>query len=200
MGRSPAAADILDVGEAPSFPRRPQPIGGLPVQSFDLAKAKVTIDRLIDPGIDAAATLAQLDAMAKSLRTMLPAGASKRLTLDALRYHVYKASPWNDNRPLRAEIKRSAGEPGGVSGKTRRSELSNQTVADAREPSPSCTTGASAAQRAVGSIITPSTRKIRNVRLDIDRASARAPARPNFDPPDYPDAWDDNPSRAMLSR
>lgn len=81
-----------------------------PEAEIDLAKAKVTIDRLIDPSIDAAATLAQLDAMAKSLGAMLPAGASKRLTLDALRYHVYKASPWNNNRPFRYDLDDPFGE------------------------------------------------------------------------------------------
>jgi hypothetical protein len=81
-----------------------------PEAEIDLAKAKVTIDRLIDPSIDAAATLAQLDAMAKSLRAMLPAGASKRLILDALRYHVYKASPWNNNRPFRYDLDDPFGE------------------------------------------------------------------------------------------
>jgi len=75
-----------------------------PEADIDLAKAKVTIDRLIDPSIDAAATLAQLDGMAKGLKAVLPAGVSKRLTMDALRYHLYKASPWNDNRPFQYDL------------------------------------------------------------------------------------------------
>lgn len=81
-----------------------------PEADIDLAKAKLTIDRMIDPSVDAAATLAQLDAMAKGLRTMLPVGASKRLTLDALRYHLYQASPWNDNRPFRYDLDDPFGE------------------------------------------------------------------------------------------
>ena len=31
---------------------------------------------------------------------MLPAGASSRLTLDALRFHIYQPSPWNGNQPF----------------------------------------------------------------------------------------------------
>ena len=57
-----------------------------------------------------AATLAQLDAMANALRAMLPAGASRRLTMDALRYHLYKASPWNDNRPFHYDLDDPFGE------------------------------------------------------------------------------------------
>ena len=75
-----------------------------PEADIDLAKAKLTIDHMIDPGIDVAGTLAQLDAMAKELKAVLPAGASRRLTLDALRYHVYQASPWNGNRPFQYDL------------------------------------------------------------------------------------------------
>lgn len=71
---------------------------------IDLAKAKLTIDRMIDPSIDVAGTLAQLDAMAKGIRSMLPASASNRLTLDALRFHMYQSSPWNGNRPFRYDL------------------------------------------------------------------------------------------------
>jgi hypothetical protein len=45
---------------------------------IDLAKAKLTVDRMIDPQIDIAATVAQLDAMALQIKTTLPAGASSR--------------------------------------------------------------------------------------------------------------------------
>ena len=71
-----------------------------PEKELDLAKAQVTIDQLIDPSIDAAATLAQLDSMASQLKAILPPVASKRLTLDALRYHIYVASPLNGYKPF----------------------------------------------------------------------------------------------------
>ena len=75
-----------------------------PESRIDLAKAKLTIDRMIDPSIDVSATLSQLDAMARQLKAMLPPGASSRLTLDALRYHVYQASPWNGNAPFQYDL------------------------------------------------------------------------------------------------
>jgi regulator of sirC expression with transglutaminase-like and TPR domain len=75
-----------------------------PEADIDLAKAKLAIDRMIDPSIDVDRTLSQLDAMASGLRSLLPAGASKRLTMDALRYHMYQASPWNGNRPFTYDL------------------------------------------------------------------------------------------------
>lgn len=75
-----------------------------PEADIDLAKAKLAIDKMIDPSVDVDGTLSQLDAMAKSLKAMLPPNASKRLTLDALRYHVYTASPWNGNRPFQYDL------------------------------------------------------------------------------------------------
>src|SRR5260221_2445556 len=66
-----------------------------PEADIDLAKVKLAIDHMIDPSIDVAATLATLDAKANELKAMLPKGASKRLTMDALRFHMFQASPWN---------------------------------------------------------------------------------------------------------
>ena len=59
---------------------------------------------MIDPSIDTAATLSQLDAMAQGIKVMLPAGASSRLTMDALRFHLYQPSPWNGNRPFQYDL------------------------------------------------------------------------------------------------
>ena len=75
-----------------------------PESDIDLANAKLTIDRMMDPSIDVAGTLMRLDAMARELRSMLPAGASRRLIMDALRYHLYKVSSWNDNRPFQYDL------------------------------------------------------------------------------------------------
>jgi regulator of sirC expression with transglutaminase-like and TPR domain len=81
-----------------------------PETDIDLARAKLTIDHLIDPSIDIDRTRLQLDAMASDLRSMLPAGASRRLTMDALRFHMYKASPWNANRPFTYDLDDPFGE------------------------------------------------------------------------------------------
>lgn len=71
-----------------------------PEDRIDLAATQIAIDQMIDPQLNAAATLAQIDSMARRLKALIPAGASSRLTLDALRYHIYQPSPWNDQRPF----------------------------------------------------------------------------------------------------
>jgi hypothetical protein len=73
-----------------------------PEADIDLARAKLTIDRLIDPSVDVTATLSALDAMAAGLKAMLPAGASRRLRLETLRRHIYSPTAWNDKRPYPA--------------------------------------------------------------------------------------------------
>ncbi len=75
-----------------------------PEADIDLAKAEVSIEHMIDPTVDVARTLAQLDAMATGIKSMLPIGASSRLTMDALRYHLYRPSPWNNNRPYSYDL------------------------------------------------------------------------------------------------
>ncbi|MDC6170496.1 transglutaminase family protein [Paucibacter sp. XJ19-41] len=75
-----------------------------PDADIDLARAKLMIDRMIDSSTDLERTQVQLDGMVRELRSMLPAGASKRLTMDALRFHMYKASPWNGNRPFTYDL------------------------------------------------------------------------------------------------
>ena len=62
----------------------------LPETRIDLSKAKLTIDRMIDPRIDVAATLVQLDTMASQIRATLPAGASSRARVEAIRSFLYE--------------------------------------------------------------------------------------------------------------
>lgn len=71
---------------------------------IDLSKAKLVIDRMMDPSVDVGATLAQLDDMAQGIRKALPAGASKRLILDALRFHIYQPNEWNERRPFQYDL------------------------------------------------------------------------------------------------
>jgi regulator of sirC expression with transglutaminase-like and TPR domain len=75
-----------------------------PEEAIDLARTKLTIDQMIDPSVDTESTLSQLDAMAASLRAMLPTDAKSRLKLDALRYHLYTPSPWNGGRPFQYDL------------------------------------------------------------------------------------------------
>ncbi|MHB8912067.1 MAG: transglutaminase family protein [Lysobacter sp.] len=75
-----------------------------PEAKLDLAKAKLTIDRMIDPKIDVPGTHKQLDALAAKIKARFPAGASNRVKLDILLSSLYQLGPWNDHRPFRYDL------------------------------------------------------------------------------------------------
>jgi len=66
----------------------------------DLARAKLEIDRLIDPSIDVDAHIAELDRMAAAVRQMVPANATDWEKMHALRTFIYEPGPWNDRKPF----------------------------------------------------------------------------------------------------
>lgn len=76
----------------------------LPESEIDLATAKLTIDQLIDTAIDIASAGAQLDAIAQQVRSRLPANATSREKVEALRAQLYDAGPWNGNQPFRYDL------------------------------------------------------------------------------------------------
>lgn len=81
-----------------------QQILDVPDSRIDLARAKLTIDHMIDPEIDIAAGIKQLDGTAHSIQLRLPPNASSRDKLEALRTYLYQAGPWNDNRPYSYDL------------------------------------------------------------------------------------------------
>lgn len=76
----------------------------VPEQQIDFAKAKVTIDHLIDPGIDVQATLKRLDTMAAEARAMVSFRASSQEKAEALRVYLYEPGPWNDQKPFQYDF------------------------------------------------------------------------------------------------
>lgn len=76
----------------------------IPEEQLDLGKTKLAIDQLIDPSIDVAGTLRQLDAMVTQARALVPANASKRDTVVALQTYLYLPGPWNGNRPFQYDL------------------------------------------------------------------------------------------------
>lgn len=76
----------------------------MPEQQVDLAHAKLTVDRLIDPSIDAAAVLRDLDQLTAAVKKRTPAGLTKRAKLDVLLDTLYKPGPWNGNRPFSYDL------------------------------------------------------------------------------------------------
>ena len=75
-----------------------------PDDKIDLARAKLTIDSMIDPSIDVESNLKQLDAMANQIKKMLPANATSLQKMETLIQYLYKAGPWNDNQPFRYDL------------------------------------------------------------------------------------------------
>ncbi|MFC3656870.1 transglutaminase-like domain-containing protein [Xanthomonas hyacinthi] len=67
---------------------------------IDLARAKVTIDHMVDPKVDVEGTLRQLDTLAAKVRARFPPGASNKVKANILVSTLYKPGPWNDHRPF----------------------------------------------------------------------------------------------------
>ncbi len=81
-----------------------QKILELPEDQIDLARVKLTIDQMLDPGIDVEHSLVQVDAMVETLREQLPSNPTRRDKLEALRKYLYQAGPWNQYRPFSYDL------------------------------------------------------------------------------------------------
>ncbi len=62
--------------------------------------AKLALDALVDPSLDAAATMVELDRMADEARRLAGAGAPEGARLGAVRRLIYDSGPWNGHRPF----------------------------------------------------------------------------------------------------
>jgi regulator of sirC expression with transglutaminase-like and TPR domain len=75
-----------------------------PESEIDLVKAKLTIDRMIDPTVDIVSTTKTLDAMAAAIKADLPPNDSKQNTLIGLRRYLYLAGEWNNFKPFSYDL------------------------------------------------------------------------------------------------
>lgn len=71
-----------------------------PEGSIDLARAKIAIDRMVDPSIDPDATLRLVDEWAAKARARFPANASNKIKMQVLISTLYESGPWNNSRPF----------------------------------------------------------------------------------------------------
>lgn len=71
---------------------------------IDLGRAKLTIDRMIDPSIDVEGGVKRLDAMAAGIRAMPEYGVPNASRLEALRRYVYVSGTWNGHRPFEYDL------------------------------------------------------------------------------------------------
>lgn len=94
------------------------------VAEMSFARAKLAVDRFADPSIDEAATLAELDRMAATIRKMLstlpPAQAATDMeTMRALRAFLYEPGWWNAEKPFRYDLSDPFGQQPGAQMLTR---------------------------------------------------------------------------------
>ncbi len=76
----------------------------LPDNAIDLGRAKLLIDRIIDPSVDVSATLTQLDIITAEIREALPQGPSSFDTAQYLRAYLYALGPWNTHTPFQYDL------------------------------------------------------------------------------------------------
>jgi regulator of sirC expression with transglutaminase-like and TPR domain len=75
-----------------------------PEQEIDLAKTKLTIDKLIDPAIDIEANLQRIDAMVTKIKTMPDYGPSSTAKMQALKRYIYEPGEWNSFQPYQYDL------------------------------------------------------------------------------------------------
>lgn len=77
--------------------------------TVDLARAKLAVDKLIDPSIDVAANLKEVDHLADEARKLAGPSAKSAQKLAAVRKVIYEPGPWNGNRPFSYDMTDPAG-------------------------------------------------------------------------------------------
>jgi regulator of sirC expression with transglutaminase-like and TPR domain len=75
-----------------------------PEKQIDFAKAKLTIDKLVDPHIDPAVWLRQIDQMVQTVGSLAGPNASTIQKLAAVRRFIYEDGDWNGHRRFRYDL------------------------------------------------------------------------------------------------
>ncbi len=70
----------------------------------DYTRLKLTIDKMVDRGIDIDANIRQIDHMAAKVRAMLPSSPTSRQRMLTLRRFIYEAGTWNGHRAFRYNL------------------------------------------------------------------------------------------------
>lgn len=95
---SNSLAQELDINAVPDA-KRIRAILQLPESKMDLGKIKLTIDKMIDPSIDVASGMKQIDSIVAKIRAMLGNNPSSNNKMLALKKYLYQKGPWNDYKP-----------------------------------------------------------------------------------------------------
>jgi regulator of sirC expression with transglutaminase-like and TPR domain len=86
---------------------------------LDFAHAKLAVDKFVDPSIDEAAALAEIDGMAATVRKMLATlppdeAATDMETMKALRAFLYEPGWWNGEKPFQYDLSDPYGQQPGT--------------------------------------------------------------------------------------
>lgn len=76
-----------------------------PEEQINLARAKLTIDKLIDPSINVQVSLNRINRMARTVDAMAGQGANQQQKLFALKKYIYEKGAWNNNKPFQYNMK-----------------------------------------------------------------------------------------------
>jgi len=72
----------------------------VPDANLDFARAKIAFDALIDPQIDQAAILRELDDLTRTAHEIARSDPHPNVRLRAVRTLLHESGPWNDHRPF----------------------------------------------------------------------------------------------------
>jgi regulator of sirC expression with transglutaminase-like and TPR domain len=75
-----------------------------PEDAIDFARAKLTIDKMVDPSIDVEANVLKIDEIVKIIKTMLVADATSMDKMLAIKKYLYEAGAWNDYQPYQYDF------------------------------------------------------------------------------------------------
>lgn len=75
-----------------------------PEQQIDLARTKLTIDKMIDPAIDVETGLKKIDAMVAKIKTMPGFGLSSTANMQTLKRYIYEPGEWNNYQPYQYDL------------------------------------------------------------------------------------------------
>jgi regulator of sirC expression with transglutaminase-like and TPR domain len=91
----------------------------MPSTELDFARAKLAIDAFVDPSLDSAAVLAQIDGMVATVNKMLgtvpPERASTSMEkMKALQAFIYQSGHWNGGKPFQYDLSDPYGQQPGA--------------------------------------------------------------------------------------
>jgi hypothetical protein len=71
---------------------------------LDLAKIKLTVDRLIDPSINIDSELNKIELMVSDIRSMLQPDANAMDKMLAIKKYIYTSGEWNNHQAYRYDF------------------------------------------------------------------------------------------------